>query len=290
MSDVLALRADRVVLRFCNRATIGVLATQVVWPVPQWMRVSRGLSYDEAARIVGDHFPEVKDKLLNTLQLQRQVDNAQGRHHVARGEHRPTHRVAPQATALRPGRRHPALPSGAEIGVACGGHRGDCVLDASCLVTEPASRIVQHRTEFVEPAPSPSSSRTKICGSPRAIRLTVEVEVIGDDLPSAVMVESLGGRFRMERARNHVFRFTFPSIRTSTPFQFLANGWHSEEHVATPFAMPNLAGLRVKQRLLDTLVCQTSINETRGLDFARRHACSMDRQCRQRHRIENAAE
>ena len=50
----------------------------------------------------------------------------------------------------------------------------------------------------------------------------------------------------MERARNHVFRFTFPSIRTSTPFQFLANGWHSEEHVATPFAMPNLAGLRVQ--------------------------------------------
>ena len=37
-----------------------------------------GLGYDEAARIVGNHFPEVKDKLLNTLQLQQQVDNAQG--------------------------------------------------------------------------------------------------------------------------------------------------------------------------------------------------------------------
>ena len=58
--------------------TIGVLVTQVVWPVLQWMRVSRGLGYDEAARIVGNHFPEVKDKLLNTLQLQQQVDNAQG--------------------------------------------------------------------------------------------------------------------------------------------------------------------------------------------------------------------
>ena len=36
------------------------------------------LGYDEAARIVGNHFPEVKDKLLNTLQLQQQVDNAAG--------------------------------------------------------------------------------------------------------------------------------------------------------------------------------------------------------------------
>ena len=55
-----------------------VLATQVLWPLAQWARLSQGLSHDEAARIVGNHFPEVKDKLLNTLQLQRQVDNAQG--------------------------------------------------------------------------------------------------------------------------------------------------------------------------------------------------------------------
>ena len=44
----------------------------------QWFRLSQGLTYDQAARIVGEHFPEVKDKLLNTLQLQQQVDNAQG--------------------------------------------------------------------------------------------------------------------------------------------------------------------------------------------------------------------
>ena len=59
-------------------AALGVLLTQVVWPVLQWLRLSRGLGYDEAARIVGDHFPDVKDKLLNTLQLQQQVDRAQG--------------------------------------------------------------------------------------------------------------------------------------------------------------------------------------------------------------------
>ena len=67
----------------------------------------------------------------------------------------------------------------------------------------------------------------------------------------------------MERTRNHVFRFTFPSVRTSTPFQFLANGWRSEEHVATPFAMPNLAGLRVQATLPGTQVCQTLTSETK---------------------------
>ena len=71
--------AGRTVLFYAFAATtLAVLATQVVWPMLQWFRLSRGLTYDQAARIVGEHFPEVKDKLLNTLQLQQQVDNAQG--------------------------------------------------------------------------------------------------------------------------------------------------------------------------------------------------------------------
>ena len=59
-------------------AAMGLMLSQVVWPVMQWLRLSRGLSYDQAARIVGEHFPEVKDKLLNTLQLQHQANQAQG--------------------------------------------------------------------------------------------------------------------------------------------------------------------------------------------------------------------
>ena len=59
-------------------AAVVVVCTQVLWPTLQWLRLSRGLDHDEAAKIVGDHFPDVKDKLLNTLQLQQQVDNAQG--------------------------------------------------------------------------------------------------------------------------------------------------------------------------------------------------------------------
>ena len=226
--------------------TIGVLVTQVVWPVLQWMRLSRGLGYDEAARIVGNHFPEVKDKLLNTLQLQQQVDNAAGSDITLLAAS-----IDQRTASLRP------LPFGKAVDVRPAFQALKLALPVAAVVvgvfwtrptwvTEPAARIVQHRTAFVEPAPFSFRLSNADLRVPVGDPLTVEVEVMGDDLPSVVLVESLGGRFRMERVRSNTFRFTFPSVRTTTPFQFLANGWRSEEHVATPFAMPNLAGLRVQ--------------------------------------------
>ena len=238
--------AGRTVIFYAFAATaLGVLVTQVLWPVAQWFRLSRGLSYDEAARIVGDHFPEVKDKLLNTLQLQQQVDHAQGADITLLAAS-----IDQRTASLRP------LPFAQAVDVTASVRALRVAIPVALLiaavlwlrptwVTEPATRIVQHRTEFVEPAPFEFQLRNQDLRVAAGDALTVEVEVVGEELPSAVLVETMGGRFRMERARGHVFRYTFPSVRTSTPFQFLANGWRSVEHVATPYAMPNLADLRV---------------------------------------------
>ena len=39
-------------------------------PILRLFKLSKGIDYSEASKLIGNHFPEVKDKLLNTLQLQ----------------------------------------------------------------------------------------------------------------------------------------------------------------------------------------------------------------------------
>ena len=239
--------AGRTILFYAFAATtLAVLATQVVWPVLQWFRLSGGLSYDQAARIVGEHFPEVKDKLLNTLQLQQQVENAQGADvtllAASIDQRTASLRPLPFAQAVDVGPAMTALRMALPVAVAVGA----LVWLKPTWVTEPATRIVQHRTEFVEPAPFRFELRNESLKVAAGDALTLEVEVVGNELPSAVMVEAQGGRFRMERTHDHIFRYTFPSVRSSTPFRFLANGWRSDEFVAVPFAMPSLAELRVE--------------------------------------------
>ncbi|MDA0729302.1 MAG: DUF4175 family protein [Bacteroidetes bacterium] len=238
--------AGRTVLFYAFTLTsIGMLALWVVWPILQWLRVSRGLSYEEAARIVGNHFPEVQDKLLNTLQLQQQVEGAAGSDVtlLAASIEQRTESLRPlpfaKAVDVRPALRalKMALPV-AVLGVGLG-------LWRPAWVTEPTTRLVQHRTEFVEPAPFEfvllNDDLRVAAGDP----FTIEVQTRGNDLPSSVVVETMGGRFRMERVRNHVYRYSLPSVRNSTEFHFLANGWRSSEYVVRPFAMPSLAELRL---------------------------------------------
>lgn len=58
--------------------TLYLLLSRVVWPLLQYGLHLRGyLSDEEAARWIGRHLPEIRDKLLNALQLERASDTTQ---------------------------------------------------------------------------------------------------------------------------------------------------------------------------------------------------------------------
>ena len=48
---------------------VGLLVKFIAIPLARLFKLSKGISYKEAAQMIGNHFPEVKDRLLNTLQL-----------------------------------------------------------------------------------------------------------------------------------------------------------------------------------------------------------------------------
>src|SRR5690625_4236390 len=43
----------------------------ILVPLSKLLKLREGITYEEAAKIIGDYFPEVSDKLLNTWQLQQ---------------------------------------------------------------------------------------------------------------------------------------------------------------------------------------------------------------------------
>lgn len=46
----------------------------VISPILKYTRIKKGMGYEQAAELIGAYFPEVEDKLLNAVQLQRQGD------------------------------------------------------------------------------------------------------------------------------------------------------------------------------------------------------------------------
>ena len=59
---------------------IGVSSASLIgWiliPMLKYFQLGKTISHDQAASIIGDHFPNVKDKLLNILQLKAQSTNS----------------------------------------------------------------------------------------------------------------------------------------------------------------------------------------------------------------------
>jgi len=54
-----------------------LLGKFIVIPLARLFKLSKGINYKDAAGLIGNHFPEVSDKLVNTLQLNNEVDDSE---------------------------------------------------------------------------------------------------------------------------------------------------------------------------------------------------------------------
>lgn len=54
---------------------VQVFAWFIIRPILELFNLRAGLTYDRAARLIGRHFPEVQDRLLNVLQLEKEAPN-----------------------------------------------------------------------------------------------------------------------------------------------------------------------------------------------------------------------
>src|ERR1700748_1497844 len=62
---------------------VSSLIIWVIIPLTKMARMGKMLSHEQAAEIIGRHFPEISDKLLNILQLKKSADDHASRALIA---------------------------------------------------------------------------------------------------------------------------------------------------------------------------------------------------------------
>ena len=48
---------------------VSLFAKFIAFPLAKLFKLQKGINYEEASKIIGNHFPQVNDKLLNVIQL-----------------------------------------------------------------------------------------------------------------------------------------------------------------------------------------------------------------------------
>ena len=173
----------------------GVAWRFVIRPIMKLYRIGDAIDHDQAAKIVGSFFPEVKDKLLNAIQLGR-VSNKENELLLASVDQK-VDNLSPipfyAAIDYKKNKKYLkyTLPPLAIL-------LGVWLINVDAL-TEPTARIINHNKAYTPPAPFVFTMVNQDLRVVQNEEVEIRVKVTGRELPGSVSIVRDGSRFRMKK-------------------------------------------------------------------------------------------
>jgi len=203
------------------------------------------ISHDKAAEMIGSHFTNVKDKLLNVLQLRRQASAGGDTSLVLASIDQKASEISPvpfrSAIDLSKNRQYLkyALPPLLLLIVI--------LFAAPSLITDGTNRLIRNNEKFVPPAPfafvldKPDELEVIQYGD---FPLTVKVE--GDVLPAEAYIEVDGYRYRLQKENANTFSYQFSNVQENTEFKLSTAEVESDDFTLEVLPKPNIAAFTVE--------------------------------------------
>lgn len=210
----------------------------VATPLLKLFRLGRVISYEEASQIIGDHFPQIKDKLLNTLQLQDQIGSSPNDDLIIASVEKRTEELKPigftAAIDLSKNLKFLKYASAPLLLLLI------TLLWKPETISQPAERILQHRTAFEAPAPFRFVLETPDLSVPAGRDFTLKVRIEGESIPATVYMNTNVGKFRMQREGGDTLKYTFTSVNETQQVFCSANGWNSPIYTLIAHPVPGI--------------------------------------------------
>ncbi|CAL2103770.1 conserved protein of unknown function [Tenacibaculum sp. 190130A14a] len=219
-----------------------LLVRFICFPIFKLLGLKNGISQEEASRIIGNHFPEVKDKLLNILQLKQ--DSNQSDLLIASIEQKSTElQPIPFSKAINFSANKKYLKY-ALIPVLI--WLVSLVTGFNKNINQSFDRIVNHQTAYAPPAPFSffltSNDLNVIQGDP----LTVYIEAKGEVLPNAVKINFNNQEYFMQNEGVGLYSYTFNNIQEEITFHASSNNVRSTTHTINIIKAPSIQNISME--------------------------------------------
>lgn len=216
--------------------TIVSLGAWVVEPLARMFLNKRQLSDHEAADRIGNYFPNIKDKLLNVLQLRGMEGNTDLiQASIAQKSESFSQVQFSQAIDLSYNRRYLKyliIPFILISGI---------FLFRKDFFTQSTARIVNYDKAFVPQAPFNFSIANQEMTTFKNEDFELVLKTEGSEVPAnAHIITADGRRLKMSQLKTGSFGYVFKKMQKDINFRFEASGFYSNEHKITVFSRPNL--------------------------------------------------
>lgn len=204
-----------------------VFSTSLVWirfvlfPLGVRMGIGRGMGREQAATYIGQAFPEVRDGLLNVLQLGKQLD---GNKELIQAV------IAQKVGELKPITFSDAVRFGNSLKYGIYALLPILLLAGLAfwnpeMIAGGSERLIAHRQSFDPPRPFELILENTSLSVKKGKDLMISVRAEGKSLPSEVYLDIAGQRIRMNRMSDDHFGFLWSNVQESLDFGFYAGGF-----------------------------------------------------------------
>ena len=232
-----------------------VLVYHFLIPLVNLIRFRKKMSVEQASVLIGKFFPEIKDKLLNTIQLSNQMEASKSKVGPSTGSGTSEDNALLAATIeqrsarLSPIRFSDAVDLRSNLKYL-GIFFGSLLILIALMVflpsfaVQPTQRIVNYEQHFEKPLPYQVEIEQDEIETTQGKEVKFNIRVTGDRIPDAFYVKSELGQQLMTKGSANDFSYTFKNLFNDLTFNVIGGEYTSRPLHITVHPNPTLLSYR----------------------------------------------
>ena len=220
-----------------------ILCLLVFRPIFKLAKLGRRLSDAQAAKIIGRHFYDVSDKLLNVVQLKKQSQGNLALIEASINQKADELKPIPFLNAISFSEnkryfKYALVPLFIFVGLYASGSED--------LITESSARIIDYKTEYVPPKPF---EFVLLNGDLECIQhqnYTVSLQLNGKEIPIDAHIDFGEQPIKMKKIEASLFEYDIINVQKSLTFKVYAGGLHSETYRLNVLPSPSLVSFELR--------------------------------------------
>ncbi len=214
----------------------------ICFPLFKLFGLQKGITPLEASKIIGNHFPEVKDKLINILQLKE--NSTQSDLLIAS--------IEQKSKEIQP------IPFSSAINFSSNLKYAKYILIPVLIwlvslvagfntkLGESLNRVLDHKTAYTPPAPFYFSLLTQKLEVIKGKPITITVEAKGSIIPEEAKIHFNDQQYFLQNNGNGTFSYTFNEVHEATSFYIQANKVQSKTYDIDLIKTPSIQNITLK--------------------------------------------
>lgn len=222
---------------------LGMMIYWVVIPFLNYNKLGKTISHEQAASIIGNHFSDVQDKLLNILQLKKQAGDQAGAEliHASINQKSEEIKIVPfrKAIDLNKNRKYLkyAVPPFTIFLIL--------LFAAPSLITDSTHRLINNNKQFEKDAPFHFRVDEASLEALQYDDLPITVEVDGEVKPKDVFIDVDGYQYRLKDDGNGKYSYIFRNIQKEMQFNLFSGKVRSDDYNISVLKKPSLSDFTV---------------------------------------------